>query len=92
MVNISRFCLKSAQADRKINIRKTRVQHTKLLEVFMNNQNEKANRSCSEQDIVFDIKYFMQDFYFADFISNGNELKLLLNNGQCFTILVKECL
>lgn len=57
----------------------------------MNNTIEQTNSRCNEQDIVFDIKYFMQDFYFADFISNGNELKLLLNNGQCFTILVKEC-
>ena len=58
----------------------------------MNNQNEKTNHLCSEQDIVFDIKYFMQDFYFANFISNGNDLNIWLENGQCFTVSVRECI
>lgn len=56
----------------------------------MKKQIEKANRSCSEQDVVFDIKYFMQDFYFAKFISNNNEVRVLFDNGQRFTISVKE--
>lgn len=58
----------------------------------MKNKKQKnvANRSCREQDLVFDIKYFMEDFYLAKFIENGNKLRVLLDNGQKFTISVKE--
>ena len=50
-----------------------------------------ANNSCDEQGIVWDIKYAMQDLYFASFFENGSELKVLFDNGQVFKIAVKEC-
>ncbi|MDE6060259.1 MAG: hypothetical protein K2G31_02150 [Clostridia bacterium] len=50
-----------------------------------------ANNSCDEQGIVWDIKYAMQDLYFARFVENGSELKVLFDNGQIFKIAVKEC-
>lgn len=59
----------------------------------MEEQNMKnvANNSCDEQGIVWDIKYAMQDLYFASFFENGSELKVLFDNGQVFKIAVKEC-
>ena len=59
----------------------------------MENQVQKdvTKNTCDEQGIVWDIKYAMQDLYFARFVENGSELKVLFDNGQMFKINVKEC-
>ncbi len=51
---------------------------------------EKPSIVCNEQDIVFDIKYFIQDFYFAKFIASENHLQVNFDNGQKFIISVRE--
>ncbi|MCM1306343.1 MAG: hypothetical protein NC037_05265 [Bacteroides sp.] len=56
----------------------------------MNKQINKNNPTCNTQDIAFDIKYFLQDFYLAKFIINNNEVKILFDNGQIFSVLIKE--
>ena len=48
------------------------------------------NNKCSAQDVVFDIKTIMQDFYFAQFTENGNELSVLFDDGQKFVISVRR--
>ena len=53
-------------------------------------QNLSENK-CKVQDVIFDIKTIMQDYYFAQFIENGDELNLTFDNGQKFIIQVKEC-
>ena len=50
-----------------------------------------AKNSCDEQGVAWDIKYALEDLYFARFIENGSELKVLFDNGQIFRIAVKEC-
>ena len=51
---------------------------------------KKRNRSCCEQDVIFDVNYFLQDIYLAKLKPNGNELRILFDNGQQFSISVKE--
>ena len=50
-----------------------------------------ANHKCNAQDVVFDIKTIMQDFYFAQFSADANKLNISFDNGQKFTVTVKEC-
>lgn len=48
-----------------------------------------SKTECKAEDVVFDIKTIMQDYYFADFMMKGDELEIALNNGQKFAVKVK---
>ena len=53
--------------------------------------NQEANWKTTEQDLLFDLKCLMKEYYTATFTQSGEQLKLSFGNGQCFVISVKSC-
>lgn len=45
--------------------------------MYQTNDQKLSKNECKAEDIVFDIKTIMQDYYFADFIMKGDELEII---------------
>ena len=45
----------------------------------------------NEQDLLFDLKCLIKEYYVATFTESGENLKLSFANGQSFLISVKSC-
>lgn len=56
--------------------------------MYQTNEQKLSKNECKAEDVVFDIKTIMQDYYFAEFIMKGDELEIILNNGQKFLVKV----
>ena len=54
-------------------------------------RNQEANWITTEQDLLFDLKCLMKEYYTATFTQSGENLKLSFDNGQSFLISVKPC-
>ena len=54
-------------------------------------RNQEANWRTTEQDLLFDLKCLIKEYYTATFTQSGEQLKLSFGNGQCFLISVKPC-
>lgn len=50
-----------------------------------------ANWTTTEQDLLFDLKSLIKEYYVATFTESGKNLKLSFENGQSFLISVKAC-
>ncbi len=50
-----------------------------------------ADWEITEQDLLFDLKCLMKEYYIATFKESGESLKLSFENGQTFDIFVKSC-
>ena len=50
-----------------------------------------ANWITTEQDLLFDLKCLIKEFYVATFTESEENLKLSFENGQSFLISVKSC-
>ena len=49
-----------------------------------------ATWCVGEQDLLFDLKMMIKQYYVATFTQQDNRLKLTLSNGQTFLITVSE--
>ncbi|MGN0765982.1 MAG: hypothetical protein ACI4MO_05850 [Christensenellales bacterium] len=61
-------------------------QYTSVLDTDL----DKPNWTCDENDLLCDIKRFMQEYYVGFFTADGKGLVVKFNNGQSFHVLVKE--
>ena len=62
-----------------------------LLNELMTSYKELDLRTMtSAEDILFDLKRLIQDFYIATFTLEADALKILFDNGQSFLIKVEE--
>lgn len=50
-----------------------------------------VNWITTEQDLLFDLKCLIKEYYVATFTDSGKTLKLSFENGQSFIISVKSC-
>lgn len=50
-----------------------------------------ANWVTTEQDLLFDLKCLIKEYYVATFTESGENLKLSFENGQSFLISVNSC-
>ena len=62
------------------------IKHTCVLDTDL----DKPNWSCDENDLLCDIKRFMQEYYVGFFTNDGKGLVVKFNNGQSFCVSVKE--
>ena len=58
----------------------------KKIDLLKNQQCEKINSN----DILFDIEYFLKEFYYAKFYKKNNFLQVNLITGENFRITVME--
>ncbi len=65
-----------------------KTNHTFLSE--LENLNSVANYKIDKNDLLFDIKVLLKDYYLATFTENENKLKLCFNNGQVFYLSLDE--
>lgn len=54
-------------------------------------RDREANWKTTGQDLLFDLKCLMKEYYTATFTQSGENLKLSFDNGQSFLISVKPC-
>ena len=67
------------------------MNETQTTETDKKNVCTAANWKTSEQDILFDLKCLIKEYYDATFPESGENLKLSFENGQSFLISVKSC-
>lgn len=46
--------------------------------------------TCTERDVLCDVKFFMKEYYSGFFNDDGNKLIIRFNNGQKFSLSVEE--
>ena len=63
----------------------------KMLKPKKKNVCSAANWTTTEQDLLFDLKCLIKEYYVATFTESGKNLKLSFENGQSFLISVKAC-
>ena len=67
------------------------MHETQTTETDKQNVCTAANWKPSEQDLLFDLKSLIKEYYVATFTESGENLKLSFENGQSFLISVKSC-
>lgn len=67
------------------------MNETQTTETDKKNVCTAANWKTSEQDLLFDLKCLIKEYYVATFTKSGENLKLSFENGQSFLISVKSC-
>lgn len=67
------------------------MNETQTTETDKKNVCTAANWKTSEQDLLFDLKSLIKEYYVATFTESGENLKLSFENGQSFLISVKSC-
>lgn len=67
------------------------MNETQTTETDKKNVYTAANWKTSEQDLLFDLKCLIKEYYVATFTESGENLKLSFENGQSFLISVKSC-
>ena len=67
------------------------MNETQTTETDKKNVCTAANWKTSEQDLLFDLKCLIREYYVATFTESGENLKLSFENGQSFLISVKSC-
>ena len=67
------------------------MNETQTTETDKKNVCSEANWVTNEQDLLFDLKCLIKEYYVATFTESGKNLKLSFENGQSFLISVKAC-
>lgn len=67
------------------------MNETQTTETDKKNVCTAANWKTREQDLLFDLKCLIKEYYVATFTESGENLKLSFENGQSFLISVKSC-
>lgn len=62
----------------------------KTAHLFAKDLEEKLDYTVDELSILLDLKVLLKDYYAATFSIDGKNLKISFNNGQSFTLTVKE--
>ncbi len=64
---------------------------TQAIETNDKNVCTATNWITTEQDLLFDLKCLIKEYYVSTLTEAGENLKLSFKNGQSFLIFVKSC-